>query len=256
MAWEVQDFQEQVEVMTGHANVSDKVMTWVSRTLMEVASKTYWTKQVKTEAIAPSYTDTPSTTVTENWATWTTFYTANPMALHRLSYVTTADIRDSVLVRESVQDFYAKQHAVSVTYSEGDADPARYCVPMWSSYQTGTAGDYYFLPSVAHYPQSMITTVATALTHLELGYLSAPNKMTAATGAGSSNWMTDKYPMVVLAGVMRYASLYIGDAQAYRIWKGKYENGLKDMLMNEEMVVASTPSMRAVYPEDILRGGQ
>ena len=256
MAWELQDFQEQVEVMTGHANVSDKVKAWVNRTLMEISSKTYWTKQVKTESIAPSYTDTPSTTITANWATWTTFYTGNPIALHRLSYKTTDDVRDSVLIRESVQDFYAKQHSVSVTYSEGGADPTRYCVPMWSSYTTGAGATRYFLPSIAHYPQSMVTTVTTAVTHFELSYLSAPDKLTAATGSGSSNWMTNKYPLGVLAGTMRWASLYIGDTQAYQIWKGKYENGLKDMLMNEETVVASTPSMRAVYPEDILRGGQ
>lgn len=256
MAWELQDFQEQVEVMTGHANVSDKVLKWVNRTLMEISGKTYWTKQIKTESIAPSYTNTPAVTVADNWATWTTFYSGNPMALHRLSYVTTADVRESVLVRESVQDFYAKQHAVSVTYSAGGADPDRYCVPMWSSYTTGAGTTCYFLPSIAHYPQSMLTTAATAVTHLELSYLSAPDKLTAATGDGASNWMTSKYPMVILAGAMRWASLYIGDTQAYQIWKGKYENGLKDMMMNEEMVVASTPCMRAVYPEDILRGGQ
>jgi len=238
MAWTVVKFQEQVQIMTDHKGLASKTITWINRTLMEILVKDYWQKQVNTVATGGA---SQVTTVTGQWFTDSAVSSLNIVDIHRIDYSTTA-----ALVRQPVQDFYANFHGLNASNSTGDY--ARYCVPKWVSMTAGTYNDWYLIPEIGVSP-----IAATGTTDLTMGYLSAPDAFTATS---DSNWITDQYPQVVLAGVLRRAFLFIGDSQRYLIWKAKFENGVRDMILSEQTSVAATPHLRGVYPEEILRGGQ
>ncbi len=249
MGWTVGDFQEQVEMMTSHSGLSDKVEGWLNRVIMEVAGKAHWRRQITTQSVAPNVN--ASTAVTANWLYDTTMTASNPMAIYGANYrsvtfstAASTNIVEQALIQQSPKDFYDYQNGLAVTYGVGD--PERYCQPKWTSYSNG--GNYYMLPQVAVYPQYLSATSA----HLELKYLSAPEKL---SGTDDNNWITDKYPKMVLNGVLRYAFLYLSDTASYNIAKANYVNGVADMVRNEEAVLASNPYRRGVMPSEVMRGG-
>lgn len=242
MGWTVGDYQDQVEMMTGHKGLGDKVQSWLNRTIMEISTKAIWKRMVITQSIAPDAE--PSTTVSANWISNVTMTSSNPMAIFGANYRTATNVLEKALIQNSPLDFYAYQHGLSITYGTGDVE--RYCQPKWTSYSN--AGSYYMLPQVAIWPQALTTGDA----DLELKYQSAPEKFTTTT---DNNWITNKYPRVVLNGVLRYAYLYLGDTVSYNLSKSQYVNGVADMLRNEETVLASAPYRKGVMPSEVMRGG-
>ena len=243
MSWTVSTFQDQVEVMTGHKGLSDKVQTWLNRSIMEISTKAMWKRMVITQSIAPDAE--PSATVTANWITNVTMADSNPMAIFGANYRTATNVLEQALVQHSPHDFYAHQHGLAVDYTTGD--PEKFCIPEWASY-ANTTGDYYMLPKIAIFPQSLTTGDA----DLQVKYQSAPEKMSTSS---DNNWITNKYPRVVLNGILRYAYLYLGDSVSYNLAKSQFLNGIADMIRNEETVLASTPHRRGVMPQEVMRGG-
>jgi hypothetical protein len=181
------------------------------------------------------------------WVSGSTFLsTLNVVQFFGLRQATTIDgVVTAQLVRHGIVDLYARYQGRNVSYSAGDLES--FSAVYWAS--MGTAPTCYLVPYLAFWPQATTLTLTNAVV---AKYLKALDKETTAAGY---NWISDKYPMVVLAGIMRCASLYIGDGQAYLYWKGKYANGIKEMILMETTVQAGTPYRRSVYPEDIFRQG-
>jgi hypothetical protein len=233
MAWTVGQIQNQVQVLTGNHNLSDRVVTWTNRVLMGLATKAPWNKQLQTETLGgfPKVT-----TVTGQWATWAPWATRDIINVHHIIYDT-----QGVLVRNALQDFYGNLHGRNASYSS--EIPSHYAIPGWCS----EAGQY-MIPLLVVYP--FYTTATNAFL---VQYLAAPGKM---TGAASTHWILDKYGKLVLAGVMRLAMLFLGNLQGYMLWQQVYAASLTDMIRNEEAIVASTPHMRGMVPSIVLRGGR
>jgi len=235
MAWTVEVFQDQVQLMTDHKGLASKTITWVNRTIAEIVCKDYWLKQINTISTGGA---SQVTTVTSQWFTDTQMQSLNPIDMQRIDYSTTA-----ALWRQPVQDFYANFHGLNASHTVGNYK--NFCIPQWTSYVSGT--NQYLLPRLAVYP-----ITGTGTTDLTGAYLAAPDKFDETT---DSNWITNQYPQVVLAGVLRRAFLYIGDSQRYLIWKARFENGVKDMILSEQTSVAATPHLRGILPEEVQRGG-
>lgn len=237
MSWTVGMIQNQVQVLTGNYNLSDRVVTWTNRVLMSLAVKAPWTKQLGSATIGSF---PRATTVTSQWASWTSWATFDIINLHHIIYDT-----KGVLVRCALQDFYGNLHGRNASYSNDI--PSHYAVPGWVTYDVAGV-DRYMIPYLVAYP--FYTTATNAFTAY---YLSAPGKM---TGAASTHWILDKYGKLVLAGVMRLAMLFLGNLQGYMLWQQEYAASLTDMIRNEEAIVASTPHMRGMVPSVVLRGGR
>lgn len=109
MAWTVGQIQNQVQVLTGNHNLSDRVVTWTNRVLMAVACKAPWTKNLASSTIG-SFPRV--TTVTGQWASWTTWASSDIINLHHIIYDT-----QGVLVRCALQDFYGNLHGRNASYS-------------------------------------------------------------------------------------------------------------------------------------------
>jgi hypothetical protein len=235
MSWTVQTLQDQVQLLTGHDGLASEVMTWANRVMMELAHKAYWPRQLKNVDLG---SPVQSATVASQWINNTAFWSLDIMGIHRVNYGT-----NGVLTRHAVQDFYGFFHGADANYITGAFE--RYCVPKWTS--GSQTSNYYMWPLIAVHP-----IYNTSTNSIQVNYLQAPAKFTLAT---DYNWILTKYPQVVLAGVLRYAFLFIGDGNRYSIFKGKYINGIADMVRNETASLASTPALRGQYPEQIMRGG-
>lgn len=232
MSWTVGNIQDQVTQLTGYRNVTDKILPWINRTVQQMAQKAFFTKQVYTTSIGGvSQVTTPS-------SQWFSVTGLNLINVHHIEYSTTAKLE-----RHPIQDMYGAFHGLNASYSVGAFE--KYAIPKWGTYTTG--GAQYLVPYFAMYP--LATTATDALT---LHYLAAPDKFTATT---DTHWILDKYPHVVLAGVMRYVMLYVADRDRYLAWKQEYVRGIKQMQRQESSIVASTPNMRGLIPEVILGGG-
>jgi len=235
MAWTVQTLQDQVQLLTGHDGLASSVVTWTNRVMMEIANKAFWPRHLKTVNLGAPV---QSSVVSEQWINNTAFASLNIMAVHRMAYGSTRPLEHRAL-----QDFYSFFQGGNANYTTGEFE--RYCIPKWIS--ASASSEYFMYPMLAVHPISSTTTDA-----IQMSYLEAPEKFDSSD---DYNWILTKYPQVILAGVLRYAFLYIGDGSRYGVWKGNYINGLADMVRNETTTLASTPAMRAIYPEQILRGG-
>lgn len=233
MSWTVETIQSQVLQLTGYRNISDKVLIWLNRTMQQVAQKDLWVKQTYSTTMGGA---AQSVTPSSQWFSVTGLDFIN---VHHIEYGTKAK-----LVRHPVQDLYAAYHGLAGNYSVGDFE--QYAIPKWGTYTT-TTGVQYMAPYFAVFP--LTTTATDAFT---LHYLSAPARFTATT---DTHWILDKYPQMILAGVMRYVMLYVGDRERYLAWKQRFQTGLALMKRQEMSVVASTPNMRGVLPEVVLGGG-
>lgn len=243
MAWTVATFQDQVQMMTGNTGLNDRVLTWVNRVLMEIAKKAYWTKQTKSITTPTVIAGTP-TTLAGAWLENTDdLGEQNIVSLHRVE-VTNSN-SETLLTHCATRDLYALYNGRLVSYKETN-DITHYAVPTWATGSSGATQHLY--PNIAVYPGGANGTTTT-----KVYFLTVPDKL---TGADGSHWFMNKYPTMVLAGLLRYVFLYLGDAQSYLVQKAIYVNGIKDAILSEESVVASTPSMRSVFPEILARGSQ
>lgn len=236
MAWTVGQIQNQVEVLTGAKNLSDKVIAWTNRVLMQLGTRVYWTKQVYSETLGGAV---QTNVITGQWFSWTTWATRDVVNIHHIIYDT-----EKVLVRQAPQDFYGNFHGLNASYSA--VSPGHYALPEWTKYTDGSSNEY-LIPKLVAFP--LYTTATDCFT---AHYLAAPAKV---TGAASTNWILDKYGKTVLAGVLRLAKLFQGDLQGYAMWQQVYMTGITDMIRNEEAVVASIPHYRGVVPQMVMRGG-
>lgn len=239
MAWDVAEFQDQVQVATGNPGINDRVLGWLNRVLMTLANKAYWTKQTRydTTLVVPA----SANVLNDVWLDGDSLGQDNIIAMHRLECTLASSER--LLTHLQTQDLYSRYHASLVTYTSGN-DVTHYCTPTWSEGGSGAAR--YMNPEFGVYPLGVEAT-----TTFKAFYTAAPDKL---TGGASTHWMLTKYPHVVLAGLLRYAFLYLGELPSYMEWKRRFVNGLKDMLVSEESVVANTPSFGGVFPSVLTRG--
>lgn len=241
MAWDVAEFQDQVQMITGNTGINDRVLAWLNRVLMTVATKAYWTKltQYDTTLAVPA----TANTLNGVWIDGDALGQANIISMHRLECTLASSER--LVTHLSTQELYNRYHGSLVSYTSGN-DITHYCVPTWSTGGSGAAS--YMNPEFGVYPCGTEAT-----TTMKAFFSVAPDKL---VGGASTHWIMTKYPLTVLAGVLRYAFLFLSDMQAYVLWKQKFVNGLKDMVMSEESVVASSPAFGGVFPEVLTRGVQ
>lgn len=240
MAWDVAEFQDQVQLATGQMGLNDRVLGWLNRVLMEVAKKAYWTKLIKSvTTIVPTASDD---TLNGVWLTNTDdLGEANITSLHRIEVTNSGS--ECLAKHTTTQDLYARYHAALVDYASGN-DVTHYCVPQWSEGGSGAVRHQY--PEIAVYPVGVAATTTT-----KAYFSTVPDKL---TGGSSTHWMLTKYPHLFMAGTLRYAFLFLGDLQSYMIWKQRFVNGMKDMVMSEESMVANAPAFGGVFPEVLTRG--
>jgi hypothetical protein len=237
MAWTVQNIQNQVQTAVGRSGIDSKVLSWINRVLMELATRAYWTRN--TNEVDVSGFALAATTLSNNWVSLTQAASMNGIAIYQAYEGTTAAMQ-----RLEGQDLYSRAQGNVHTAQTGDFH--YYALPAWRSYTT-TAGEEFLVPQVAALPVPSSSTIPCTMS-----MLCAPAKLTAA---GDTHWFLKKYPQTVLAGVLRYASLYVGDLAGYLAAKGHFENGFRDMILGEETTMVATPALRGVIPEVIQRGG-
>jgi hypothetical protein len=246
----VLEIQKQVRLMVGHDGLDNKVILWTNRVLQEIGIKAYWQSQIVRQLVAP--TVNVATTVTSNWIS-TNLSTVDVINIYRAEQAQMNGTAVSKYVgpvnRQRLDSYFANYLGRDMSLSSASID--QYAVVNWTPYAS-TATLNYMAPQVAFYPGPTAADTSTVGAVL-ISYLQAPAKLTTATGATATNWMIEKYFDTVLSGVMRYARLYVGDAQGYLLEKGDYENGVRDMLLNEEVVSAQVPVFRGVTPETMNR---
>lgn len=239
MAWDVAEFQDQVQLITGNTGLNDRVLGWLNRVLMEVSKKAYWTKQTRYDTtLAVPATGNALNTV---WIDGDALGQDNIISMHRLECTLASSER--LVTHLSTQDLYTRYHGSLAAYTSGN-DITHYCTPTWS--EGGDTDERYMNPEFGVYPCGVEAT-----TTLKAFYSAAPDKLTSSVG---THWMLTKYPKTFLSGVLRYAFLYLGDLQSYMLWKQNFANGIKDMLLSEESVVANAPAFGGVFPEVLTRG--
>lgn len=252
MAWNVGNIQEQVQLMTGRNGLNTLVLTWANRVLMEIATMAFWQKQT---AVFNQPTDagaTNATTVTSQWVSLSTASASNPIAILQAEVVQGAAATFvAPMVRHEPQELYSYRHGLNVTVSSNVPDS--YAVVEWVSATSGATTQNWIVPKVAFHPN--VSTNNTNSVNLSWHMLVAPDILTSSTGTGGgeSLWIMQQYFHVVLAGVLRYAMIHIGDFNRYMLSKAEYENGKKDMIMNEHTSLASTPIRRGMFSESYYR---
>lgn len=234
MSWTVGDIENQVLQLSGYRNISDKLLAWTNRTVAQIGQKAFWTKQVQSASIGGA---SQTNTISDQWFSATGLALSNFIAMRRIDYGTHA-----MMVRQAVEDLYKNFHGLVASYSVGSFE--KYAI---AKYGTCTSGnDQFMAPYIAVYP-----IYATNTSDFTAHFLAAPAKFTTTT---DTHWILDKYPSVIIAGVMRYVELYVGNLQGYLSWKKIYLMGISNMMKTEESSVASTPNMRGVLPELVMRG--
>jgi len=250
MAFDVGEIQKQVTLMVGHDGLNSKVITWTNRVLMTIVGKAYWQSQVKRIQVQPV---TGTTTVSSNWITssLTAQDIINVYRVEQAQMATTANTVGTyvnVLQHCALDGLYGHYYGLNASTSASTME--QYAVVGWGVTTSGTfTTSNYMYPSLAVYPNANATGTQTP-GHLLVHALVAP---TVVSGTGDTNWIIQKYFDVVLAGVLRLARLYVGDAQGYILEKTEFENGIRDMLTNEESYMAQTPTLRGITPETLGR---
>lgn len=238
MAYTVQFFQDQVHLITGHDGLNTNVIRWLDRACQDIGIKAVWKQQVQSGQIGGV---SQTSTLTSQWVSLTTNAATGIVALQRVEYGSTRQ-----LVRQEIEDLYANFHGITASYSAGDV--RAYAIPKWTT--SGNATTRYMVPQFAVYPINATATASTAMTAY---WLTPPARIAQTT---DSNWIMDKYPLVVLARIMCYVGLYLKNPNIYLLWKSRYENGVADMTMTEETSLASRPALRGIVPEVFMRGGR
>jgi hypothetical protein len=249
MAFDVLEVQRQVRLMVGHDGLDDKVMGWTNRVCQEIGIKAYWGHQIVRQQITP--VANVATTATQNWITGSlsTLDVINPYRVEYVKVSGTAITYNNPINRQRLDSYFANY--LGGDMSKSNAVVNDYAVVNWTPY-VSTATLNYMVPQLAFHPGPAGVDAATNGAYF-VNFLQAPAILTTTTGTTGTNWMIEKYFDTILSGVMRYARLYVGDAQGYLLEKGDYENGVRDMLMNEEIVSAQVPVMRGVTPETMNR---
>jgi hypothetical protein len=238
--WTLQNIQNQVQLLTGNDGITEFVTAWANRVLMEISTKAFWNRQIVLRNVGGGTTtgtavETHFVSLTQAAAMTTATLAGDLIAIHRMVWHSTAE-----LIPFSLRDLYAQLYGVVVNTSGGSSFD-KYAVARWETYATVN-----MVPDVVFWPH-----VTSATTAISCYGLEAPKVMSEVT---DTCWPLEFYPQVVLAGVMRYASLYLGDSTSYLLWKGKYENGVHDILQSEERRPVGTPTRRAIYPESMFQG--
>jgi hypothetical protein len=257
MAFALSDVQSNVQLMTRHDGLADQVKTWTNRVIQDICTRAYWMRNTGLGYFESAYSPINGSQSTPPVVN---MITSNPAFGEMINMVeadygvltgagTTLAIqyRKSNLRRVDLRDLYmgADGCSSSTTADYVSTVVERYAVaPFWTS---ATHTNSYREPGVLMFPQPLSgnaqLTTGGCVAAL---YLGALPKLTTST---STNWILEKYFKVVLAGVMRYVRLFLGDSQGYLLERSEYENGLRDMLLHEEAPTALTPVMRGVGNE-------
>lgn len=256
MAYDLTEIQTQVRLLTNASGLDTRVITWTNRVLQDIGQKAWFQQQI---AVMHKPTVGGGTNVTSNWETVSGIpgnavaaaaYDPNLINIHRVVHVqmaatntyTSVSTYLNPLVRYSIQDLYCHFQAQSINVTGASVN--FYAVPQWDEVDT-TASTVY--PKMVFYPHPKNATYNDGGA-FQIWYLQSISKLTSGT---DTNWLLKKYFHVVLRGVLRFARLYLGDPQGYLVDKAAYENGVVDILRNEEIASASTPYMRGVMPESL-----
>lgn len=243
----VGDLQAQVQMMTGHSGLASKVTGWCNRVLSDICTRAYWTEQLGTgfahhTVAANATTNSPQThafpmNTTCGDATYDEFIA--PYAVDQVSLTanTTGPYISNFerpLVRLEIPDLYAQMagssagviSAISKYYAviRGDINAT-----------TGTVSEYFY---------GVNATTATDGTHAMA--ITGAWTLAPLDSSNDTCWIMQRYPRVILAGVLARVRLYLGDPVGYLTEKAEYENGIADMLRVEESVTASNPVMGGV----------
>lgn len=249
MAWfTLGHVQNQVQLLTGHDGLADKVTRWTNRVMNEIVLKAYWVSSMGVTYAIPG-SGMKDSTVPNQW------FSVDPVTVHFHEFVApyAADrvvMKDATwiskyirpLIRLDIMDMYAAVQGTTVAAQAGV--PAEYGMVYGDVNTSGTPRQYLWAAP------AFGTTVTTASGGgggvVAVSYLGTPLLLVSGT---DTNWILSDYFKVVLAGVMRYARVYLGDYQGYLLEKAEFENGLRDMLLHEETASASTPRMQGLNPE-------
>lgn len=241
MSWDVANIQSHVQLATGNDGLSSRVITWFNRTIMEIVTSGVLPKQIEIKSQHPLSTATNTTSGVDDG--WTSVATDNIVALHHLvlqatTNTTAATSYYNPLVRMDVRDLYPRYHGLAVSQT---GDPVEnYANVKWTTYSAGS-----------HMGPLIALALEPSNRSAEVHLYKAPDK---ATTAADTNWILRKYPKVVLAGVLRYAFIYLGNPARYQYEQQQFKAGVEDIIKNETGDIAHAPVMRGVVPGFFQRG--
>lgn len=260
MAFDLAYLKNQVNLYAGgHDGLDAYVARWANLTLWDMATRAFWTKQMEIGfAHASGAANLSASTLSSHWFSLNVTNTRNtanvaafvaPYRVDQVSMSATNGTGSAIigtygqpLLRLEVNDLYnryANQSPAAVT----NATVSYYALVQ-------PHNDTASIPKFAVYPPFASSTI-TQGGALAVQYLGAPFGLTNST---DTTWMLTKYPRVVLAGVLSYVAVYLGDIQDFLVRSSEYENGIADMLRIEEVHLASKPVKRGVTMEYLNRG--
>lgn len=257
MAFDVAEIQSQVQLLTGSDQLNSKVLNWINRTVMDICTRTYFPKQMGECMVSTSDTamDTSvlGNAVVSIGTPGTNFIAPYYAAACTATASTPTVIADVFLHQQAIQgEVMDVLHRAHDTTERRGTVIEHYAMAYGSndtsSATTGGTQSVYVLP-YPHFASPTATNTA-GQQFLYLRYLKAP---AALTLGNQTLWLTENYFRVVLAGVMRYARLYLGDPRGYLMEKALFENGVAEMMLQEQTGLPASPVLRGVYPEVFTR---
>lgn len=251
------DVQSHVQLMSRHDGLASLVLTWTNRVVQDICTRAYWMRNTGVGFASPFIATT--TALADILSAQIPLATPNPNLDELINVVgmdhvaltgagTTLKVNTFIgnLRRSELRDLYAAQAGAIPGSVKG---PKSYAViPRLgtNSNTTGTTDTDRGVAFLVFPPPPAATTTSTAGGALAATYLGS---LPYLNDSSDTNWILARYFKVVLAGVMRYVRLYLGDSQGYLLERSEYENGIRDMLLHEEAATAGTPGLRAVGDE-------
>jgi hypothetical protein len=252
MAFDLGEIKEQVKMMVSHEGIDAHIRDWTNWTIMDIATRAYWGRQMDQVFLtAPTYVTTYSQALGSNVLSTArldssdviNFFQVELGTANQSTQNTTLKVSVPIrrLERDELQDHYLRYVDRSTSPQTTDTDCKAFVVQKWAG------NDTYHWPVLDVFPALNPNTAGTPIM-ARAKYLRAPQKLNLDA---DTNWVVRRYFKTVLAGVLRYARLYKGEAQQFLLEMAEYEDGIRDMLLNEETYKATTPTMRGITPEGV-----
>lgn len=244
------DLQSQILLATGHGGISAKVTKWANRVCQDVATRVFWMQQIGV-GLAHHATAANATHTTRADLHAFSMQTPNaslneliaPYAVDQVTITTnTTGTFIGAYERPLIRVEHADLYQIAAGSTPVTSSTSSFYAMVRGNIQslTATAGGTIIEDFVAFpFPATTASTVQA----LGITYLGSPLILDSDE---DTNWMMQRYPRVVLAGVLRYARLYLNDVVGYLKEKAEFENGIADMVRVEEVASANAPVMGGV----------
>jgi hypothetical protein len=247
------DLKSQVALLSGDNNIASKVTVWANRVVSDLNTRAFWTRQTKRmqiSAVAGNAANATSNTPQGQMISFT--HTTNPpIAIAGLQQAyqsgTVIGTYGPALVRCSPMDLWRKFAGTNSVA----ANTATFYAPLGYTGSTNatTAASNAVPPAMQFALHPAIQTVGTGANSSGVFLPSALTHMALLNGDTDTHWILSKYFRLVLNGVMRMVRMYQGQTNQYLQYKADFEDGVRQMILQEEAMVAGTPVMRSIESE-------